>query len=544
MIHVGENLLTSLNFFKTILMSPLTRRILSVNILALVVLASSLLYLNKYEENLIEAERLILKNQGKIFAGALAQRVVPSKNGDLNEVNRVDSSLMLRRLVSVTGARVRIYDAKGLVVTDSRTLNSLTTGMVDVSDLPPPEDNKRVSNIIDNIYEKLLWILPGRQDLIHFGESQGEGSRIYLEVKKALAGQHTDALRVDANGHLVLVAAIPVQRFKKILGVVLLSLSGQKIDQAVKELRFDIVKIFGVALAITIFLSFYLARSIVGPLGRLAMAADRLKRSPGQPSYIGGFKNRNDEIGVLASNLNTMTEALSQRIDAIETFAADVAHEIKNPLSSLRSAVETVSRVKETDQQKKLMKIIQDDVQRLDRLITDISAASRLDAELSREKRVAIDVTKMLEVLAQNYRVDNKPPKTAPVLIRPIDDLAIVNGDEGRLLRVFENLLDNSFSLALEKAKILIRVTVHEETVEVSVEDNGPGIPAGSADKIFERFYSERPDPESFGKHSGLGLSISRQIVASHGGEIKAKNLIGPTGEASGAAFIVSLPKA
>ena len=159
MIHVGENLLASLNFFKTILMSPLTRRILSVNILALVVLASSLLYLNKYEENLIEAERLILKNQGKIFAGALAQRVAPSKNGDLNEVNLVDSSLMLRRLVSVTGARVRIYDAKGVVVTDSRTLNSLTTGMVDVSDLPPPEDNKRVSNIIDNIYEKLLWIL-------------------------------------------------------------------------------------------------------------------------------------------------------------------------------------------------------------------------------------------------------------------------------------------------------------------------------------------------------------------------------------------------
>ena len=190
------------------------------------------------------------------------------------------------------------------------------------------------------------------------------------------------------------------------------------------------------------------------------------------------------------------------------------------------------------------MKIIQDDVQRLDRLITDISAASRLDAELSREKRVAIDVTKMLEVLAQNYRVNHKAPKTPPVLIRPIDGLAIVNGDEGRLLRVFENLLNNSFSLALEKTKILIRVTVQEETVEVSVEDNGPGIPDGSADKIFERFYSERPDPESFGKHSGLGLSISRQIVASHGGEIKAKNLIGPKGEASGAAFIVSLPKA
>ena len=361
-------MLASLNFFKTILMSPLTRRILSVNILALVVLASSLLYLNKYEENLIEAERLILKNQGKIFAGALAQRVVPSKNGDLNEVNRVDSSLMLRRLVSVTGARVRIFDEKGAVVTDSRKLNGLTTGMVDVRNLPPPGDPKKASNVFDSVYEKLLWLLPGRQELIHFGDPPGAEDRIYLEVKKALAGQHTDALRVDANGQLVLLAAIPVKRFKKILGVVLLSLSGQKIDQAVRELRFDIVRIFGVALAITIFLSFYLARSIVGPLGRLAMAADRLKRSPVQLRYIDGFNNRNDEIGILASNLNTMTEALYQRIDAIESFAADVAHEIKNPLSSLRSAVETVSRVKEPDQQKKLMKIIQDDVQRLDRL--------------------------------------------------------------------------------------------------------------------------------------------------------------------------------
>lgn len=544
MIDVGENLPASLNFFKTILMSPLTRRILSVNILALVVLASSLLYLNKYEENLIEAERLILENQGKIFAGALAQRIAPSRNRDLHEVGWADSSLMLRRLVSVTGARVRIYDANGVVVTDSRTLNDLTTGVVDIRNLPPPGAARKASNVFDYIYEKLLWLLPGRQHLRHFSESPGEGDRIYLEVKKALAGQPVDALRVDSIGQLVLVAAIPVQRFKKILGVVLLSSSGQKIDQAVRELRFDIVKIFSVALAITILLSFYLARSIVGPLRRLATAADRLKRSPGQLRYIDGFNNRNDEIGLLASNLNTMTEALCQRIDAIESFAADVAHEIKNPLSSLRSAVETVSRVKGSDQQRKLMRIIQVDVQRLDRLITDISAASRLDAELSRETRVAINLTKMLEVLVQNYSADDKPQGTAPVLIGPADGVAIVNGDEGRLLRVFENLLNNSFSLALEKARIAIRVTVREEIVEVSVEDNGPGIPVGSADKIFERFYSERPDAESFGKHSGLGLSISRQIVASHGGEIKGKNRIGPKGEVLGAAFIVKLPKA
>jgi len=526
------------------LISPLTRRILSVNILALAILAAGLLYLNRYEENLVAAELEILRNQGEIFAGALGQGAWRSRQDGNSELYPAVAGPMLRRLVTVTGARGRLYGPDGQLIADSRRLMGSDGGLVEIRDLPPPVDPAEMGGIAERFYEKLVSLLPGRRDLPRYAEPVDEETGGYPEVRRALAGENAHALRVDAAGHLVLTAAVPVQRFKKILGVVLLSSSGARIDEAVRDVRFDILKVFGAALGVTILLSFYLAGTIARPLRRLALAADRVRLSPGRERSIPGFQDRNDEIGDLAADLNAMTEALWQRLDAIESFAADVSHEIKNPLTSLRSAVETASRLDDPVQQKKLMGIIQDDVQRLDRLITDISAASRLDAELSREERARLDLAKLLGALIRIYETSGAEKHAMPEFHGPADGSAFVLGEEGRLVQVFQNLLTNAFSFAPVDGTVTLTVAVEGARVVVSVEDNGPGIPEGSLDRIFERFYSERPETERFGTHSGLGLSISRQIVEAHGGEIRAENRIGPGGAVAGARFVVRLPRA
>ena len=314
------------------------------------------------------------------------------------------------------------------------------------------------------------------------------------------------------------------------------------------------------ALAVTVLLSLYLAGSIVRPLRRLADAADRVRRSPGRERSIPNLGNRQDEIGALARNLNAMTEALWQRLDAIESFAADVAHEIKNPLSSLRSAVETVARLDEPRQQQELMGIILDDVRRLDRLISDISDASRLDAELSRVIQEPLDLGRLLAALVEVHKTTGGQEKSGLVFEIASDGQSggdqsdldhakgafRISGIESRLVQVLQNLLANAFSFSPPGSRVVVRIDrcrdSDGERVIASVEDEGPGIPPNSTQRIFERFYSERPEGEQFGTHSGLGLSISRQIVEAHGGTIQAENRTDPEGKIIGARFVVSFP--
>jgi len=290
-------------------------------------------------------------------------------------------------------------------------------------------------------------------------------------------------------------------------------------------------------------LSIYLSGTIARPLNRLAAAAEKVRHDFGRQHKIPDMSGRRDEIGELAETLREMTEALWARMDATERFAADVAHEIKNPLTSLRSAVETAARLKDPEQQRKLMTIIQEDVIRLDRLISDISDASRLDAELSRTQFGTVDMSAMLSTLADmhNNHKENSP-RVKLVSTDEDDQSLLVSGMDGRLAQVFQNLLSNAISFSPENGQILMTLFREGSRVGVFIDDDGPGIPDGLEQKIFDRFYSERPEAEKFGTHSGLGLNISKQIVTAHEGEIVASNRRNLDGEVIGARFTVILP--
>jgi two-component system sensor histidine kinase ChvG len=410
--------------------------------------------------------------------------------------------------------------------------------------LPPPDATDGLGGLVVDLYEGILAQLPGRRHLPRYEERAGQRAADYDEVVQALAGEVGTALRADDAGGLVISVAVPVQRFKRILGAVMLTTGGSTIDEAVRAVRFDILKVFGVVLAVTVLLSLYLASSIVRPLRRLAEAADRVRRAPGRERSIPDFRNRQDEIGALARDLRAMTDALWLRLDAIERFAADVAHEIKNPLTSLRSAVETAVRLTEPEQQKKLMAIILDDIQRLDRLITDISDASRLDSELSRVEHEKLDLDRLLEALVEVHRTAGGDARAGVAFETGSAGPFRVMGMESRLVQVFQNLLTNAFSFSPAGGRVAVRIVRDREWIEASVEDEGPGIPENSLTRIFDRFYSERPEGERFGTHSGLGLSISRQIVEAHGGHIRAENRLNAAGHVCGARFVVSLPAA
>jgi len=299
---------------------------------------------------------------------------------------------------------------------------------------------------------------------------------------------------------------------------------------------------------VTVLLSGYLANAIARPIRHLAAAAERVRRGPGRQAPIPDLSGRRDEIGDLSVSLRAMTDALWARMDAIERFAADVAHEIKNPLTSLRSAVETVARISDPDQQRKLLAIVFDDVRRLDRLISDISDASRLDAELSRSETDRVDLGRMLDALVEIERAagesaGNGAPPRIVLESAPNADVT-VQGIEDRLVQVLRNLLANAVSFSPPGGRIALRAARSGDMVVVTVEDEGQGIPPGKEAAIFERFYTERPAGEAFGTHSGLGLSISRQIVEAHGGTIRAENRLGPDGDVLGARLVVRLPAA
>jgi two-component system sensor histidine kinase ChvG len=305
-----------------------------------------------------------------------------------------------------------------------------------------------------------------------------------------------------------------------------------------QTVREDILKVFLVALAVTVLLSLYLAGTITRPIRRLARAAEAVRTRHGRQKALPDFSRRRDEIGDLSEALREMTAALWARMDAIERFAADVSHEIKNPLTSLRSAVETVARVNDPEQQRRLMSILLEDVQRLDRLITDISDASRLDAELSRAQSDTVDIRRMLEMLAELYRSTGGEDGPRIDLDIRTPEALTVQGLESRIVQVFRNLITNAVSFSPKGGRITLAAGRIEGWVEVTVEDEGPGIPPGKLDAIFDRFYSERPAGEKFGTHSGLGLSISKQIIDAHHGVIFARNREGR----SGARFTVRLP--
>ena len=519
--------------------------------MALAILVGGLLYLGRYQDRMVATELDSLTLQSRIIASAVAENAVVVDEDDASILSPMLARLMVRRLAETTETRTRLFDLDGTLLADSHVLLGnkviLQTDNRDTSSQPSSWLSRQITglfNHLDGLHE--------RNDYPLLTEQAVQRGEHYDSVRDAAKGSPATQVWRTQDGPLTLAAAVPVQHAKRSLGVVMMSRSDDNVDRAISTVRIDILEIFGVTLCITILLSLYLARAIARPIRLLAMAAEGLRH--GQMHMIGlagtarllnkdaipDMTDRRDEIGDLSGALRDLTSALAQRIGAIENFAADVAHEIKNPLTSLRSAVETVERVQDPVAHQTLMRVIRDDVDRLDRLITDIAHASRLDAELSRDEATTIDIIPLLTSLIDGYNAMSD--SFAPVkLMRPPEALTVI-GLPARLAQVFQNVVDNALSFAPAHTAVTVAAFCDGDVVRIMVEDCGPGIPPNKLASIFDRFYSERPKDEKFGTHSGLGLSISKQIIEAHRGTIYAENRTDADGHIIGARFVVNLP--
>lgn len=511
--------------------SPLTLRILAVNLFALLILAGGVLYLDQFRVRLIEQRREELQTQAQLMAGGLSEMAALTPESPRLDPKR--TAALIAQMAEVTPVRIQVVDAAGTQLMDT---NWLPDREVIITQLKPGW-RRRVALWLDRMTE--MAAASPRLDL--YEEASAQDLARLPEVSAALHGDQATALRRSEGGTTVVTVAQPIQRVQKVMGAVLLTADTRDITKVVRAERLASFKIFCLVLALTILMSYFLGRTIVQPIRRLARAADRVRQGRARDVIVPRLPKRTDEIGQLARALSDMTQALHQRMDAIESFAADVSHEIKNPLSSLRSAVETLGMVKDPALQKQLLAIIQDDVGRLDRLITDISDASRMDAELSRARFEPVDLGQMMATLIEVQRRNAAKRGVAIAYAGPRPGTALVMGLEGRLGQVARNLIDNAISFSPEGGSVRVMLTVDDRTVRLIVDDDGPGIPEGTEESIFKRFYSERPEGEDFGQHSGLGLAISKQVVEAHSGKINAANRV-QGNIVLGARFTVELP--
>ncbi len=553
-------------FLFTLSFSSLTRRIVSLNIAGLLALVASILYLSQFRAGLIDARAQSLLVQAEIIAGAIAASATVQTNtitidpdrlldlkpgetyGSPDEYSPLDFPInpervapVLRTLISPTKTRARIYDPNGGLLLDSRNLENVLR-----LDLPPISSEK--PGLLERAtIATRTWL--NRGDLPLYRELGPENGNGYEEVGDSLRGQKRSMVRVNARGEVIVSVAVPVQRSRTIHGALMLSTQGDDIDQMVTAERLAILKVGGVATAVMIVLSLLLASTIAGPVRRLADSAERVRRRIKTRVEIPDFTLRRDEIGHLSGALRDMTGALYNRIEAIEMFAADVAHELKNPLTSLRSAVETLPLARNDNSRSRLLAVIEHDVRRLDRLISDISDASRLDAELQRQDMAPVDLRRLLTTLtsvANETRLGHDVAVEVRFEGRSAADTFSVPGHDSRVGQVISNLLSNAQSFSNAGGKVRILCRRFKSGVEILVDDDGPGIRADALERIFERFYTDRPH-QGFGQNSGLGLSISKQIIEAHGGRIWAENRSGPVAEdgeptAAGARFVVRLP--
>lgn len=551
-----------LEVIEGLIFRSVSRRIVILNLAALAVLLSGILYMTQFREGLIDARIESLRIQGEIIAGAIAasatvetdsitvdlDRLLELQTGESLSpldnyvedfpINPEKVGPLLRRLITPTKTRARIYDQDGILILDSKHLYA--RGQVLRFDLPTPtQEGLSFTDRLENWFNYIT----RRTDLEIYRELSASNGRGYPEVARALNGRASTMVRVDESGGLIVSVALPVQRFRAVLGALFLSTEGEDIDAILQEERMQLVQLFLVAGSVIILLSILLAGTIAGPVSRLAYAAERVRRGVKSREEIPDYSKRPDEIGHLSGALRDMTTALYDRIEAIETFAADVAHELKNPLTSLRSAVETLPLAKTPEAEQRLREVIAHDVRRLDRLISDISDASRLDAELARAAAEKLDMEGLVHAVIEMRDAANTDQNVTIVPPEPLQKgTALVSGHGSRLAQVLSNLIDNAVSFSPKDGKVIVKLTLEKHHVLVSVEDEGPGIRKELLERIFERFYTDRPD-EGFGNNSGLGLSISRQIIEAHEGQLFAGNRSHDPSAPLGAIFTIRLPR-
>ena len=550
------------------LSSSLTRRIVVLNLAGLVALLVSVMTLNTFRQSLIDTRVQSLLVQGEIIAGAIASSATVDSGAVVTDPDRLlqqqagepvippeDSpsplefwinpervAPLLRHLVGPTGTRARIYDRDGILTLDSRSLYSRG----DISRPAKPPVSPPEPSLVERAWRSVLRLF--RSERLRYEDISPSDGKSLPEVGRALAGTPGESVRLNAQGETIVSVAVPIKRQRGVRGALLLSTQGGEIDAVIASERFALFQIFLVAALIMLLLSFLLAGTIAGPVRRLAEAAERVRHGIKSRQEIPDFTKRPDEIGHLSGALRDMTEALYSRIEGIESFAADVSHELKNPLTSLRSAVETLPLARNDDARARLLSIIQHDVRRLDRLISDIADASRLDAELARDDSEPVDLRRLVDtvvtIASERRRPHDPKIELAPLprhLASEPPDFTI-DGHDSRIAQVLNNLIDNARSFSPPDGTVRVAMRRDRDEIEVTVEDDGPGIPPHALERVFERFYTDRPD-HGFGQNSGLGLSISRQIIEAHRGSIRATNRR-TEGPRRGARFTLRLPAA
>jgi two-component system sensor histidine kinase ChvG len=510
--------------------SPLARKIILFNLLALVILVTGVLFLNPFRDGVV-----VQREQGLVTQAALSAQVLAAGLPDAVSLPARAEAVMASMPVG-PGVTALVTNARGVTLTQ-------VTGAADPALAPP-----RSTVITD--FLNAIWT--GVSRLVALGDDNPpmpDQAEITSElVARALAGE-TAATTLQGAGGTVFAVAAPVVHGGAVIGALALTSPEGEIDALVRHEREQVLQMFIIALLVSIGLSLVLASTIANPLSDLAAAAelgrdrDARKMAPGRVR-IPDLTARPDEIGRLSIAMRGMVAALYDRIEANEQFAADVAHEIKNPLASLRSAVGTLRVAKRDDQRERLLEVIEHDVRRLDRLVSDISNASRLDSELVKEEEEPFDLTRTVRNLAE-YLGKQAGEKGVEFITDLPPEPIVIQGLEARLAQVFVNLITNATSFCEEGDAVRVWVRKRDNRVLVVVEDTGPGIPEEALQKVFKRFYSERPQGD-FGNHSGLGLAISKQIVEAHGGVIWAENIrpttADPLSDPLGARFVVGLP--
>lgn len=501
--------------------SRLGRLIIALNLLSLAILVGGALTLNEMRRGLVNARVDSLITQGEWIARIIDDAATVGEPEPALQPERAAQLLQLLHIPR--NQRIRLFDKGGRLIADSY----FVADRVEWKPLPParkpgqkPADNEPTRN------------------------QERAARALQAELRAAHLGEPIKGRRVGENGEQVISVSLPIKRVRAVVGV--LTLEAGDVDQIIARERANLIPFILIATGVTLLSSLLLSMLVARPVLRLARAADRVKMARARSISMPDLARRDDEIGDLSRSLESMTDTLSERMDAIERFAADVAHEIRNPLTSIRSAIETLELVEDTKARERLMGILKQDVGRLDRLVTDISNASRLDAELSRNEPRRIDLGRLLTDITAVYDGALRPGEVTVRMTLPETPL-VVSGREGPLGQVFRNLIDNARSFSPAGGEVRVSLVRGERgQARVVVEDDGPGVPPDNLETIFERFYTSRPKGTAFGGNSGLGLSIARQIVEAHNGEIHAENLRATpdSDEISGARFVVSLPEA
>ena len=499
--------------------SRLGRLIIALNFLGLAILIIGALTLNEMRRGLVNARIDGLIAQGEWVARLIDEAATLGEPEPTLQAN--DAAKLLQLLHIPRSQRVRLFDRNGVLIADSYNV----ADRVDWEPLPAARKRDQA---------------PPRTELNPTKERAAKALKAELDA--ALRGEQVKGRRIGDNGEQLVSVSLPIQHVRAVLGV--LTLEAGDVDAIISAERMALIPFILIAIGVTSLSSFLIYALVARPVLRLARAADRVQQARARSISMPDLAKRQDEIGDLTRSLELMTDSLSERMDAIERFAADVAHEIRNPLTSIRSAVETLDLVGEGPARERLTGILKQDVGRLDRLVTDIANASRLDAELSRDEPRRVDLARLIGDIVQVYGASTNPGGAGVRILEPESaDSLVVAGREGPLGQVFRNLIDNARSFSPRGGEVRVSLSRAQGQTEVTVEDDGPGIPPDNLETVFERFYTSRPKGTAFGGNSGLGLSIARQIVEAHGGRIHAENRLDSAGEIIGARFTVHLPE-